>query len=89
MARYFFDFFDGEMRRDTEGSLCERHDDVRREAMETLPAIAKQMIPEDGDTQAYTVLVRNTQNITVYTATLTFAGLWLGDTIPPVEEPSL
>ncbi|MDB5644402.1 hypothetical protein [Methylobacterium sp.] len=89
MARYFFDFYDGEMRRDTEGTECAGPEEVRREAMHTLPAIAKQMIPAGSDAQAFLLLVRNEANVTVYTATLTFAGLWLGETVPPTEAPSL
>ncbi|MBB3903984.1 hypothetical protein GGR33_003498 [Methylobacterium brachythecii] len=47
--------------------------------MHSLPEIARDEIPKDGDQQAYTVLVRDEHNLTVYTATLTFAGLWVRD----------
>ena len=56
--------------------------------MRGLPAIAKDQVPKDGNEQASTVLVLNERNFTVYTATLTFAGLWLGEDEPPVAEPS-
>ena len=78
MPRYFFDIFDGELRRDPDGSECASPKAVCQEAMHTLPIFAQDRIPTDGDKQAYTVLVRNEHNITVYTATLTFPGLWLG-----------
>ena len=81
MTRYYFDIHDGQaLIRDTQGSECIDDDAVRQEAMGTLPVIARDVIPTDGDKQAFTVLVRDENNMTVYTATLTFAGLWLGDT---------
>jgi hypothetical protein len=86
MARYFFDFYDGELHRDTAGYECKGHDDIRLEAMRALAAIAKDRVPQDGNKQAHTVLVRNKKNLTVYTATLTFAGIWLGEDEPLIEE---
>ena len=89
MARYYFDIHDGQaLIRDTEGSECIDGDAVRQEAMGTLPAIARDVIPTDGDKQAFTVSVRNEDNIKVYTATLTFAGLWMGDIPIPEYEPA-
>ncbi|GJE15259.1 hypothetical protein FOHLNKBM_6340 [Methylobacterium longum] len=56
--------------------------------MHALPFVAKEAIPRAvSDTQAFTVLVRDENNTTVYTATLTFAGLWVGDV--PIPEPDL
>ncbi|MCJ2110227.1 hypothetical protein MKK64_03200, partial [Methylobacterium sp. E-025] len=71
---------------DAVGHECEGPDDIRLEAMHALPAIARDQLPKDGDTQFYTVLVRNERSLTVYTAALTFAGIWLGEDEPPVEE---
>lgn len=86
MTRYFFDIHDGQaLRRDSEGTACGGPEAVRQEAMQALPEIAKDAIPTDGDRQAFTVLVRDEDDVTVYTATLTFAGLWLGDV--PIPEP--
>lgn len=85
VARYFFDFYDGTMIRDATGHECAGQDDIRVEAMRSLPALAKDRVPKDGDEQAFTVLVRNERNFTVYTATLTFAGLWLGEDEPSTE----
>ncbi|GJD96105.1 DUF6894 family protein [Methylobacterium iners] len=88
MARYFFDVHNSTLMRDTEGSECAGFEEIRREAMLMLPAFAKDKIPKDGDRQAFTMLVRNEAHVTVYTATLTFAGLWLGEDVPPIDEPS-
>lgn len=89
MPRYFFDIHYGsDLTPDTEGTVCDNPSAIRREAMRALPAIAADKIHKDGDRQAFTVLVRNSANVTVYTATLTFAGLWIGEDIPPREEPS-
>lgn len=80
MARFFFDIQSNDtLCRDPVGTECDGFDPIRKEAMHALPAIAKDDIPRDGDRQAFTVLVRDEKNVTVYTATLTFAGLWLGD----------
>jgi hypothetical protein len=89
MARYFFDIHDGRiLRRDPEGSECDSPGAVRSEAMTTLPLVAMNAIPKgDRDEQAFTVLVRDETGMTVYTASLTFAGLWVGDVpIPEHEE---
>lgn len=87
VPRYFFDIHDGSaLMRDAVGSEWSGGEQIRREAMRTLPAIARDAIPKDGDRQAFTVLVRDENNLTVYTATLTFAGLWMGDvSLPPPE----
>ena len=79
MAIYFFDTFEnGEPIRDDTGLECPSREQVRIEAMKALPSIAKEEIPKDGDRQAYTVLVRDEGGRSVYSATLTYAGLWLG-----------
>lgn len=87
MARYFFDFADGETTRDRVGEDCGGREDISSAVMKALPEIAAGKIPDDGDEQAFTMAVRNESNVTVYTATVTFAGRWLGDDIPPVEVP--
>lgn len=86
MARYFFDFYDDKLHRDAVGSECAGYNDIRMEAMHALPTMTKDQVPKDGNEQAFTVLVRNERNFTVYTATLTFAGIWLGEDEPPTEE---
>lgn len=88
MARYYFDIHEGRsFIRDSEGTDCAGVDALRVEAMNVLPTIAKDVIPTDGDRQAFTVSVRDENNVTVYTATLTFAGLWMGDVPIPEPEP--
>lgn len=91
MPRYFFDIHYGPtFARDPIGTECDGHEGVRFEAMRALPAIARDQIPQDGDRQAFTMLVRDTNDVTVYTATVTFAGLWIGDDpIPDPEEDAL
>ncbi len=84
MPRYFFDIHDGErLYRDAEGSDCASLDEVRLEAMQSLPEVARHRIAlRDEDRQAFTVLVRDEQHNVIYSATLTFAGLWLNDPLP-------
>lgn len=77
MPRYFFDIHDGTFRRDAEGIECANFAAARREAMIALPEISCQIIPTDGDRQAFTMFVRDEAGAIVYTATLTFAGLQL------------
>lgn len=86
MPRYFFDIHAGsKFSRDANGMECDGMGAIRHQAMRALPSIARDEIPKDGDRQAFTVLVRDLNDITVYTATLTFAGLWIGD--DPIPEP--
>ncbi len=91
MPRYFFDIHDGtKFARDALGAECDGREDVRFQAMHALPSIARDEIPRDGDRQAFSVLVRNENDVTVYTATLTFAGLWIGDhPIPALEVETI
>ncbi|WP_342167383.1 DUF6894 family protein [Methylobacterium sp. SD21] len=86
MLRYFFDIYDGSsFSRDAIGTECDGYDGVRFHAMHVLPTIARDEIPKNGDRQAFTVIVRDENNITHYTATLSFAGLWIGGS--PIPEP--
>ena len=91
MPRYFFDIHNGSsLVRDSCGTTCEGREGVRQQAMRALPAIAQDEIPRDGDRQAFTALVRDESGLTVYTATLTFAGLWVGDIpIPDADDDPL
>lgn len=66
MPRYYFDIHDGRsLMRDERGEGCDGKAAIRRLAMETLPQIACDEIPKDGDGQAYTVLVRDESDVTV------------------------
>lgn len=87
MTRYYFDIHNGfALTRDAVGSECDSPEAIKDEAMHALPAIARDVIPRDGDCLALKVLVRNESNLVVYTATITFAGLWLGEDAPPIAE---
>ncbi len=82
MPRYFFDIFEnGRHTPDEEGTELPNVATVRLEAMRALPAIARDEVPKDGDRQAFTVLVRDEAGKPTYSATLTFAGLWLGQAL--------
>ena len=87
MARYFFDFYDGALTRDSHGIECCGPEEIAQEAIQALPDMVKRKVPKHGSNQAYTVLVRNESNFIVYTASLTFAGIWLGEETPPIGEP--
>lgn len=83
MPRYFFDVHNGNrhrgFERDDQGAECADFKAARAQAMATLPEIARLEIPEDGDKQAFMVLVRDEGRAIVYTATLTYAGLRLNN----------
>lgn len=78
MARYFFDIHDGDaFCRDLDGTECADPAQIRHEAMRPLPEIANHAIPYRAtDAQTFPVVVRDADHRTVYTATLSFAGLW-------------
>jgi hypothetical protein len=50
---------------------------VRLEAMRTLPEVAYDEIPADGDRKSLIIVAREEDGAAVYTATLTFSGLRL------------
>ena len=77
MPRYFFDIKDGGLQQDDMGTECADLDEVRMAAMKVLPDVAREDIPKDGDRRTFIVVVRDEDGHAVYTATLTFAGLWL------------
>ncbi|WP_298961098.1 hypothetical protein [uncultured Methylobacterium sp.] len=78
MPRYFFDIFDGNGRQsDDTGTEFADLDDVRKAAMQLLPNIAREEIPKDGDRCSLVVLVTDEDGHPVYSATLTYTGLWL------------
>lgn len=78
MACYFFDIYDPDLARDDEGVECADLEAVRLQAKRTLPDIARDLLPQDGDHLFISVVVRDEQNQTVYTATLAFNGLTVG-----------
>lgn len=77
MPRFFFDIHDHVTAIDEVGFELPNHAAVRKAAMEALPKIAAEDIPADGDRRHFTVLVTDDEGHPVYSATLTFTGLWL------------
>lgn len=77
MPRYFFSTFDGSAHPDLEGADLPNDAAVRREAMFALPDIARDAIPKDGDKQGYMILVTDEEGTPVYSATLSYSGVWL------------
>lgn len=77
MPRYFFDIHNGTSTRDEDGTECADLDAVRAQAMRTLPDIARDDIPKDGDRRTFTCLVTDEDGHPVYSATLNYTGLWL------------
>lgn len=67
------------MQREESGTACADLEAARREAMIARPDVARWEIPSDGDRQTYTVIVRDEARVPVYTATLIFTGLRLGE----------
>ena len=77
MPRYYFDIHDGGSTKDDTGTESDNLGEVRRQAIQTLPDIAREQIPHDGDRRTFTVLVTDEDEKPVYVATLNFTGLWL------------
>jgi hypothetical protein len=83
MTRYFFDHLvNGRYQEDDTGEELSTLEQVRSEAMRVLPSIAKDEVHRGPDQQTYTVLVKDAEGQPVYTATLTYAGLWFGSGRP-------
>lgn len=74
MAKYFFDFHDGELTQDNMGMECRDREHMRREAKRLLPAVALDELPRGGEAKNYAVTVRDEQDRVVYTAHLDFHG---------------
>lgn len=77
MPRYFFDIHDGGSTRDDIGTECDDLDDVRKQTLRVLPDIAREQIVNNGDRRTFTCLVTDEEGYPIYSATLTFTGLWL------------
>ena len=74
MGRYFFDLRDGDrLLADHEGTELDGIQEVRREVMQALPAIAAQHIRNDGDRADFEMRVRDASGQEVMRATLSFA----------------
>jgi hypothetical protein len=77
MARYFFDVHDGKLEFDETGTECATLEEARQKAKRLLPDLARDEAAGEGDRHTYTVLVTDEDHRPVYSATLSFTGLWL------------
>jgi hypothetical protein len=76
MPRFFFDVSDGQkVTRDQIGLDLSDIDSVRREAIDALPDIAREQLP-DGDEAVFAVQARDESGIIVFKATLNFRIEW-------------
>jgi hypothetical protein len=77
VPRYFFDTSDnGQRTTDGEGFVFEDRQAVRRAAVEALPHMALDTLP-DGDRHEFVVEVRDEAGETVFRATLSLKSEWL------------
>jgi hypothetical protein len=71
MPRYYFDTFDGDaLSQDDEGLELDGIEAARHEARKTLPDMARDKVPDDGDRRTMTVKVRDETGKVVITASL-------------------
>ena len=87
MPRYFFDVHDSFVSYDDTGVELQGLHEVRQSALRALPAIAADEIPMGGDRRHFTVLVKDDAGLPVYSATLSFIGMWLQRPPAAVAEP--
>lgn len=77
MDRYFFDTSDGSKSiKDDEGLLFSSREAMRYAAIETLPQMAADVLP-DGETREFNVEVRDEAGEKVFRAVLSFRSEWL------------
>jgi hypothetical protein len=77
MSRYYFDTHDGvEPFRDDVGLDIETLEHVRRAAIEALPDMAREDLP-DGEERTFRVSVRDEQGGVIFVAELAFRSGWL------------
>ena len=78
MPRYFFDVHEtGKVDKDDTGTEMLDRNAVRVAAMRLLPDIVREEISKDGDHRAFAVLVTDADEHPIYSATLSYTGLWL------------
>jgi hypothetical protein len=79
MPKYFFDIHDGEHATvDNAGIDCADRKQVRSEAIQALPDIARDILP-DGDNHSFSVRVRDDAGRYVFEASLTLIARWLDE----------
>ncbi|KAB1071211.1 DUF6894 family protein [Methylobacterium planeticum] len=77
MSLYFFDVHDGTHRFDDSGTECTSLEQARLQAKRLLPDLVREQADGDQERHTYTVLVTDADHRPVYSATLSFTGLWL------------
>jgi hypothetical protein len=77
MTRYFFDTWDGpKFIHDDEGLVFGSREAMRYAAIETLPQMAADALP-DGETRDFGIEVRDETGAPVFRATLSFRSEWM------------
>lgn len=76
MPRYFIDSDDGDLNVvDEEGYDLPGPQDARRMAIDVLPDMAREKIP-DGDRRVFSTRVRDEAGTVIYSASLSLVGEW-------------
>jgi hypothetical protein len=77
MPRYFFDTYDQDhLTRDDEGIECDFKADIQDRAIDALPDMARDALP-DGPDHVFRVLVRDETDHVVFRARLVLTSEWL------------
>ena len=77
MPKFYFDTFDGDMTSvDTEGIECSSRRVVQDHAIDALPDMARELLP-DGPCRTFRVEVRDDGGAVVFRATLELRSAWL------------
>jgi hypothetical protein len=78
LPRFYFDTFDGDhIAVDSEGIECSSHRMVQDQAIDALPDMARESLP-DGPNRTFRVEVRDEAGKIVFRATLELQSEWLG-----------
>ncbi|WP_051371406.1 DUF6894 family protein [Mesorhizobium loti] len=87
MSRYFFDIHDGhDFALDEDGIKCETLKDLSYQAVDVLPDIVREELP-DGPNRTFSVKARDGTGAYVFRATLTLASAWIVETIGDEQQP--
>lgn len=79
MPRFFFDTHDGDRpARDPDGMDLRDRDEARRMALDALPDVARDKLP-DGDRRTFMAAVRDEAGVIIYRATLSLKGDWISE----------
>lgn len=87
MPRYFFDIFDGDvLSPDDTGMDCESDLHARDQAIDALPDMAREELP-DGAQRTMWVKIRDGTGSPIFEASLELKSRWLREPTPSVHEP--